>query len=101
MPKKHCEKHYRYVASCPDCVKLNQELETESSDKKLYPDANIDEISENNFSIPEENTRYRRPEIDEAHFCHARVYSISPIRRRGGISRPHTAQMSRSRLEIY
>lgn len=37
-PKKSCSRHYRYVASCPDCRALN-EKDTEEVDKTLYPDA--------------------------------------------------------------
>src|SRR6056297_833645 len=41
MPKKkHCDKHYRYVASCPDCRAMNQgEEDAADMEGELYPDA--------------------------------------------------------------
>lgn len=44
MPrKKSCEKHYRYVASCPDCRALNVTSDDEE-DSRLYSDVDPDEI---------------------------------------------------------
>ena len=42
MPKKnHCDKHYRFVATCPDCQASNEEKADSKIEEnlKLYPDS--------------------------------------------------------------
>ena len=60
-PKKSCSRHYRYVASCPDCRALN-EADSEEKSKPLYPDA-LKSESESDASHEKEEKGHLRPEI--------------------------------------
>ena len=59
MPrKKSCDKHYRYVASCPDCRALNEKASDERDRKRLYPDVdNVDEFDEDKEKERRESER--------------------------------------------
>lgn len=63
VKKKHCDKHYRFVASCPECQTLNSESEENSDQKRLYDDVNIDDFNYNDFSNSKNENPTRRPEI--------------------------------------
>ncbi|MHA1718557.1 MAG: UPF0182 family protein [Promethearchaeota archaeon] len=51
MAKKHCAKHYRYVATCPDCRKLNDDQELE---KKTFVSPEIPLYGNDNENLDDE-----------------------------------------------
>jgi hypothetical protein len=51
MAKKHCERHYRYVANCPACRAANSSGGNEGSaddERRLYQDVDYDDLEEDN-----------------------------------------------------
>ncbi|MHA1584463.1 MAG: hypothetical protein ACTSWL_04355 [Promethearchaeota archaeon] len=84
--KKHCDKHYRYVATCPDCRKANQDYDDTSKAKNLYRDAEFEDLKNNsnhryhNPDIPkfDEETREPKKESNRYHY----VRKISPKSRK-------------------
>ncbi|WP_371803288.1 UPF0182 family protein [Candidatus Lokiarchaeum ossiferum] len=63
VKKKHCDKHYRFVANCSECQALNAEAEDDSDRKRLYDDVNIEDFNYEDFSNSKNDTPPRRPEI--------------------------------------
>ncbi|WP_457556874.1 UPF0182 family protein [Candidatus Harpocratesius sp.] len=60
-PKKSCERHYRYVASCPDCRALNEGNNKDQS-KRLYEDAKLGDTG-SLYSKEDRNKKKIEPEI--------------------------------------
>ncbi len=63
MAKKHCDKHYRYVASCENCIKANEDSTENGDEKLLYQDANLKDIEEDKNPVSRRKSNYRSPEI--------------------------------------
>ena len=67
MAKKFCEKHYRYVATCPECRKMNEAQEPEKIVEPEIPlYANVDDSED------------RAPPPDRFHY----MRRIPPARRK-------------------
>ena len=64
--KKHCDRHYRFVATCPDCQAQNNGPDSsgDRSSNRLYGDIDGDHIEDEIIDEPPRSPRgRRRPEI--------------------------------------